>query len=194
MTSDVQTVATSEVVGTLRDMMLDGKIHALPVLGQDGAVAGIVTSTDLVEEYAPELGVTAVMSDKVVDVAPDTTLVDAARTMLDAGIHHLVVVRGGDVAGIVSSFDLLRELAGDLEAHESSTVAGRRRTEPGDTIVIRGHAIGRKERKGTIVSARGDDGGPPYTVQWLDDPHDEPHEVLFFPGSDADVIPRADND
>jgi hypothetical protein len=24
-------------------------------------------------------------------------------------------------------------------------------------------------------------------VQWLDDPHDEPHEVLFFPGPDADI-------
>lgn len=193
MTTDVTTVTTTEVVGPMRDLMLDGGIHALPVLDRAGAVAGIVTSSDLVEEYAPELGVTAVMSDQVLTAAPTDTLVDAARSMLDARVHHLVVVDGGDVVGIVSSFDLLRELAGDVEVAASASVPGRRAAKPGDTILIRGHAVGRKERKGTIVEVRGDDGGPPYVVHWLDDPHEEPHDVLFFPGSDSDVIPRPDD-
>ena len=194
MTRDVKTVTTSEVVGTMRDLMLDGKIHALPVIDQAGAVAGIVTSSDLVEEYAPELGVTAVMNDKVITAAASDTLVDAARAMLDAHIHHLVVVDDGDVTGIVSSFDLLRELAGEVEAQQSSTISTRRGAEPGDTIVIRGHAVGRKERKGTIVEARGADGGPPYVVHWLDDPHEEPHDVLFFPGSDTNVVPQSEEE
>ena len=194
MTRDVQTVTTSEIVGEIRDLMLERKIHGIPVLDAAGAVAGIVTSSDLVEEYPPELGVTAVMNDEVVSVAPDTPLVEVARTMLYAGIHHLVVVDGRDVTGIVSSFDLLRELAGEVEAHQSSTLPGRRRAQPGDLIVIRSHKIGRKERTGRIIDARGDDGGPPYLVQWHDDPHDEPHEVLFFPGSDAAVLPRAEHD
>ena len=194
MITDVQTVTTAEVVGPMRDLMIDGGIHALPVLDDAGAVAGIVTSSDLVEEHAPELGVTAVMSDQVLTVAPDDTLVAAARTMLDARVHHLVVVDGGAVAGIVSSFDLLRELAGDVEARESSTVPARRPVRAGDLILIRGHAVGHKERKATIVEARGADGGPPYIVHWHDDPHDEPHDVLFFPGSDADIVAREERD
>ena len=40
MTTDVKTVTTSEVVGSMRDLMLDGSIHALPVLDGNGAVAG----------------------------------------------------------------------------------------------------------------------------------------------------------
>ena len=54
--------------------------------------------------------------------------------------------------------------------------------------------MGRKERKATIVEARGEGGGPPYVVHWHDDPHDEPHDVLFFPGSDADIVPREERD
>ena len=188
MTREVKTVTTSEVVGPMRDLMIDGTIHSLPVLDANGAVAGIVTSSDLVEEHPPELGVTAVMSDEVVCADPEMTLVDAARTMLDRRIHHLVVAEGGKVTGIVSSFDLLRELAGEVETHESRTIAGRRVAQEGDFILIRGRRVGHKERKGLIVEARGADGGPPYLVEWEDDPHDPPHEVLFFPGSDAEVV------
>lgn len=190
MTNDPVTVPTTEVVGTLRDLMLDGQIHALPVVDADGTLAGIVTSSDLVEEWAPEMGVATVMTDQVLAVAGDTTLVDAARTMLDHRIHHLVIEHGGRVAGILSSFDLLHELAGEVELAASVTAgAARPPATVGDHVVIRGHAIGRKERRGVITEIRGPDGGPPYVVHWLDDPHAEPHDVLFFPSSDADVEP-----
>lgn len=194
MTRDVQTITTSEVVGSIRDLMLDDGIHGVPVLDVKGAVAGIVTSSDLVEGHPPELSVTAVMTDQVISVPADTTLVEAARTMLYAQIHHIVVLdNDGAVVGLVSSLDLLHELAGDVEVHESRTVSGRRPAVSGDLILIRGRTVGQRERRGTIVEARGDDGGPPYLVRWHDDPHDEPHEVLFFPGSDATVVARADD-
>lgn len=57
----------------------------------------------------------------------------------------------------------------------------------GDRLVIHGHRVGNKVRSATIVEVRGDDGGPPYLVHWDDDPHDPPHDNLFFPGSDAEV-------
>lgn len=191
MTSHVKTVTTSEVVGSVRDLMLDGNVHAVPVLDLTGAVVGIVTSSDLVEEYAPQLGVTSAMTNKVLTVSPDETLVDAARTMLHAHIHHLVVMDDdAAVRGIVSSFDLLKELAGEVEKHASATMPGRHHARAGDTIVIRGHEVGSKERKAIIAEVRGEDGEPPYIVHWLDDPHEEPHDVFFFPGTDSDIIPR----
>lgn len=71
---------------------------------------------------------------------------------------------------------------------------GRHHAKAGDMIVIRGHEVGRKERKAVIVEVRGDDGGPPYIVNWLDDPHEKPHDVFFFPGTDSDVIAKEDGD
>lgn len=61
----------------------------------------------------------------------------------------------------------------------------------GDKLVIRGHAVGRPERRATIVEIRGEDGGPPYVVHWDDDPADEPQDHLFFPGPDADIEQHA---
>jgi hypothetical protein len=57
----------------------------------------------------------------------------------------------------------------------------------GDRIVVRGHRIGDPDREAEILEARGHDGGPPYLVRWGEDGH----ESLFFPGSDAHVVPIA---
>lgn len=187
MTTDMKTVRTDDVIGPVRDLILDGSIHAVPVLGNDGHLAGIITSADLVEEWSPGMGVATVMSDEVTTATKDVTIADAARTMLDQRVHHLVVVDGDDVIGIVSSFDLLRALADTAEAAQSRTLPPKIEAGPGDVIVIRGHSIGRRERRGIITETRGENGGPPFVVRWLDDPHAEPHDVVFFPGSDADI-------
>lgn len=189
MTHEVRTVRSSEVVGPIRDLMLEGSIHAVPVLDDAGALAGIVTSSDLVEEWQPEQGVTTVMSPEVHTVRRTATVADAAHLMLEHRIHHLVVTDEAGVVGIVSSFDLLRALVRDVEAPATATTGGRRTAKPGDHVVIRGHAIGTRERRGVITEVRGAGGGPPYLVRWLDDPHAEPHDVLFFPSSDADIEP-----
>ena len=128
MVRDVQTVTTSEVVGPMRDLMVDLEIHGLPVLDDYDSVVGIVTSSDLIEDLPPELLATAVMSDEVVSVTPDATLVEAARTMLDSRIHHLVVVDQGEVIGMASSFDLTasKSIPRTISAWSMTTVTSSR--------------------------------------------------------------------
>lgn len=53
----------------------------------------------------------------------------------------------------------------------------------GDRIVVRGRQLGEPARRAVVLEVRGDDGGPPYLVQWTD----SDHGVLFFPGNDAEV-------
>lgn len=191
MSQPVRVAKVSEVVGPLRDLMLDHQVHGVPVVDDDGVLVGIVTASDLVEEWQPQQGITTVMTDHVLTASPFTSVVDAARTMLERRIHHLVIVQGTDVVGMVSSFDLLRVLAGEVEVASSLDAPRRRVAQPGDVVVIRGHAIDHAERRGVITDVRGPDGGPPFVVRWLDDTHAEPHDVLFFPGSDADIEPAA---
>jgi CBS domain-containing protein len=187
MTSPVTTASENDVVGPLRDLMLDRGIHAVPVLDRAGELAGIVTSTDLVEEWSPQMGVRTVMSTDVQTVGPHTTVVDAARAMVEHRIHHLVVVDRGSVLGVLSSFDLLRHLAGRVEQMAAAATAGILRAAVGDVLVVRPQQLGGKERRATVIEVHGADGTGPFTVRWSDDQHDLPHLTLFFPGSDAYV-------
>jgi hypothetical protein len=56
----------------------------------------------------------------------------------------------------------------------------------GDRIVVRGHRAGQPDRRCIILEVRGESGQPPYLVQW----NDGEHEELYFPGSDASVVPH----
>jgi CBS domain-containing protein len=190
MTHVVRTAHTTEVVGPLRDLMFDERLHAVPVLDPHGSLVGIVTSSDLVEEWAPEQGVTTVMSSPVHTVPAGATVAEAAQLMLDHLIHHLPVIHHGELVGIASSFDLLRALNADVAAGVPPAGPGRR-GHPGDHIVIRAHGVGRRDRRAIIVEARGEGDTAPFVVRWLDDPHAEPHDVLFFPGADADIEPAS---
>lgn len=54
--------------------------------------------------------------------------------------------------------------------------------EPGDRLVVHGHAVGETERSGEIVEVRGEPGHEHYLVRW-----DEKHESIVYPGSDVSI-------
>ena len=191
MSTDVRTAQVKDVVGPLRELMLDERLHAVPVLDEQKQLVGIVTSSDLVEEWAPQMGVSTVMSSDVVTIGPHTTVVDAARSMVEHRVHHLVVVDRGGVVGILSSFDLLRHLAGRLDqmVREAEAGTGTLHARVGDVLVVMAKHLGEKERRATVVEVHGPDGTAPFTVRWADDLHDEPHLTMFFPSNDVYVLP-----
>lgn len=49
----------------------------------------------------------------------------------------------------------------------------------GDRIIIRGRTVETPDRHGTILEVRGDDGNPPYLVNFAGG-----HETVVYPGSD----------
>jgi CBS domain-containing protein len=57
-----------------------------------------------------ELTVADIMTPRLHSVHEDATVSEAARLMLDAHIHRLLVTNGHKVAGILTTFDLLRLL------------------------------------------------------------------------------------
>ncbi len=83
------------------------------VVGADGAPVGIVTDRDLrtkVVAARRDAGATRaadVMSAPVVTIAPDAPAFEALLEMTRRDIHHLVVVDGGRLAGLLASDDVL---------------------------------------------------------------------------------------
>jgi signal-transduction protein with cAMP-binding, CBS, and nucleotidyltransferase domain len=188
MSDGVKTARTTDVIGPLRDLMLQHGIHAVPVLDSEDKLVGIITSADLVEEWAPGMGVLTVMSRNVETVPRHQSVVDAARTMVEKRIHHLVVIERDAVVGLVSSFDMLKHLAGRVQVLDVPS-ASALRAKIGDILVIRGAHLGDRDRRAVIVGVEGESGSPPFQVRWTDDKDDRVH--LYFPGSDAHVESRS---
>ena len=130
MTTDVVTVTTEEPFKNLASLFVDQRISALPVIGRNGRLAGIVSESDLLEKAERQADpggrrprrdrraarakaaadcASEVMTTHVVTVRPDTTVAEAARVMGRHQVTCLPVVDEADrLHGIVSPRDLLR--------------------------------------------------------------------------------------
>ncbi|MEO6417853.1 MAG: CBS domain-containing protein [Polyangiaceae bacterium] len=90
-------------------------VSGAPVCDPEGHVIGMLTKTDLVDFYGSaneDRFVTDAMTPEVLSVAPDDAADQAVRLMAFEGVHRLLVIEEGHLVGIVSSMDILRELAG----------------------------------------------------------------------------------
>jgi CBS domain-containing protein len=79
-----------------------------------GVLVGILTDRDLVVRALapgsdPAMPVSQVMSAGPITVEGDTELAEAGDLMARAGVRRLPVLEGGEVAGLLSRDDLIRD-------------------------------------------------------------------------------------
>ena len=122
MTQEVTTLKRNDQLSLANDIMQLGRVRHLPVLEDDGRLAGILSQRDLFRgALAHALGygqhaqrkmldsllVKEVMSSDVITTGPDTPLVEAARVLLERKIGCLPVVEGGQLVGILTEADFV---------------------------------------------------------------------------------------
>ncbi len=142
MTKDVVTVRPDTSLEELAGLLVKNGISGAPVVDDKGALYGIVTENDLIEQnrrlhiptvvsfldaaiylqsskkFAEDVRrVTAtkvgdICARKVLTIAEDATLTDIATVMSEKKVHLLPVVRSGKVVGIVGKRDVVRAVAG----------------------------------------------------------------------------------
>ena len=123
-------VATADGGSTLNEVaeaLAADEIGAVCIM-EDGRLAGILSERDIVTHVAADadlshLTAADVMNNDLVTVAPDDSVLVAARRMEEAQVRHLPVLDNGRIAGIVSIRDLFAVLVG--EAHDPSVVVVR---------------------------------------------------------------------
>ena len=96
-------------IGEVARLMTDVDCGSLIVHGPDDRVS-IITERDIVRALAggaTEAWAADVMSRDVVSVAGETSIAEAAATMVEAGIRHLVVERADGQLGVTSIRDLV---------------------------------------------------------------------------------------
>ncbi len=165
MTRDVITVAPTTPIKEAICLMLDHHISGLPVIDENGCLAGIVTEGDLLrrvetgtekhrprwldfvrgtaqraEDYVHTHGrkVAEVMTRDVVTVTEETKLDVVVSLMERRHIKRVAVADNGQLRGVVSRADLLRALLNSLPCGEAP---------PADDATLRDHVIAELSRQ-----------------------------------------------
>lgn len=123
MTKRPVTVESNASVSSALELMHEKKVHRLPVLDKRGRLVGIVAESDLlyaspspatslsvweIHGLLAKLTVDKVMTRKVITIAPDAPVEEAAQVMVAKGIGGLPVMNGKDLVGIVTETDLFK--------------------------------------------------------------------------------------
>jgi CBS domain-containing protein len=127
----VATVDGDATLAETAEALAADEVGALCVT-EEGRLAGIISERDVVTHVATGADLTHltaadVMSNDLVTVSPDDSVIEASRRMEDAQVRHLPVLDEGRIAGIVSIRDLFSVLVD--EVHDPEVVIVRSGTK-----------------------------------------------------------------
>jgi CBS domain-containing protein len=117
----VHTIGPGQMVVDALKVMADKNVGALPVV-QDGQVVGVFSERDyarkLVLKGRSSIGtpVDAVMSAPVITVGPQESIDRCMGIMTDSHLRHLPVVENGQLLGLLSIGDLVKEAIAEQTA------------------------------------------------------------------------------
>ena len=114
MTKNPITVPASGLLPKAARVMLENKITAIPVVDDNRAMIGIITTSDIfrfilaeLPDLKLDLRAREYMTSHVVTLGPDDSLLEAHRLMGAERIRALPVVEDGELKGIITRTDLL---------------------------------------------------------------------------------------
>ena len=117
MRRDYISAAPEDTLGEVAQQMVDLNVGAA-VVKDFGRLIGILTERDLMKAMAgrvhtSEARVREWMTANPITASPDTSVDEAAQTMIENGFRHLPVVERDEVVGVVS---LRRAVAAQIGA------------------------------------------------------------------------------
>lgn len=107
------TVGPDNTAHDVAGFLVEKRIGAAVVVGDQGEIVGIVSERDIVRAYAEhesglaDQSVKSLMISPVVTCSPDTTIADVAQLMDAHHIRHLPVVEETRLIGVVSIRDIV---------------------------------------------------------------------------------------
>lgn len=124
MQANVKAIGAADLVGDAVAALAEHHISGLPVTDEAGRLVGVLSNSDILQALAehtdPEerervfdqMEVRELMTPRPQTITPDATVRDAAQRMLYLEVHRLFVEREGRLAGVISTTDLVRAMAG----------------------------------------------------------------------------------
>lgn len=123
MSRDVVTIAADATIAEAEEVFDRRDFDALPVLGPDGSLAGIVSKLDVLRAYhftpaamvppyeeIRRRPVRSLMTIQPLTVAPELPLTRVLETLVATRVKSLPVVESGHLVGVVAREDVIRAL------------------------------------------------------------------------------------
>ncbi|MCP4874555.1 MAG: CBS domain-containing protein [Gammaproteobacteria bacterium] len=122
MTPAVQAINRDDSIRDAERIFITQKISGAPISDDSGNLVGFVSKTDIIRfdssgEDPTYTRLHEIANPNVVTVDPSIPINIAAQKMLEEHIHHLVVMEGNTVVGVLSAFDFVR-LAAEFVAQD----------------------------------------------------------------------------
>ena len=117
MVKNVITISADKQVSEVIKTMVSNDISGIVVVDYVGDVVGVISAIDVFKVFNErgdsdkDFLAEDIMTPYMVNIQPETPAEDAARTMLENGIHRLVVTASPSKkkpVGIISATDILR--------------------------------------------------------------------------------------
>jgi CBS domain-containing protein len=111
----VVTVTADETIPGVVKVLAENRIGAVPVIGDDGSLMGIISERDIIRglsefaESALRLTAGQLMTQDVKTCFADDELVELMEVMTQQRIRHLPVIHDGALYGIVSIGDVVKQ-------------------------------------------------------------------------------------
>lgn len=102
-------------------LMADKKVGALPVI-DDNRLVGVVSERDYTRKVAinqlnsHSANVAEIMTRNVITVNPSNTIDECMQIMSDKHIRHLPVTENGEIVGVLSIMDVVRNILAEKES------------------------------------------------------------------------------
>ncbi|CAN5210368.1 CBS domain-containing protein [soil metagenome] len=118
---NIVVVQHDETLAEASSRMRDRRVGSALILVQPrGEGLGIITERDLLRAMADgvdpgDTPVSAYMTSNATTITSDWHVVDAARTMMERGFRHLLVVDEGRLVGVLSIRDMVKALLQDRQ-------------------------------------------------------------------------------
>lgn len=136
MTADLETARLATPAAAIARVLQGRRISAVPVVGDDGDLVGVVSRTDLVaigavnagrRPASPALPLPARVASELMKPHPYTiasaaSVRDAAKLMISHGVHRVYVVDDARLVGVICAVDIATAVHDARSDRELSTI------------------------------------------------------------------------
>ena len=119
----VPSLEPSDSVETALGLLMEHRINHLPVVDDEGDLAGVLSEDRLMDASGPDAEVRELIVGRPVSVPPEAHIFDAARTMVDHDLSTIPVVDAeGHYYGLIQRHDIFDKFAQMLSTQQAGAI------------------------------------------------------------------------